>query len=227
MDFLPPPRKTPFAAWSFANWTEAGRADTLALAEKRWTDALALIKVTKVPSSTGPSEAVIAQVTDPDALVFAVLQEAVMLQQRLKKAETLLGTLPAGHARKGTSLSSGVAYLLYNAGTDQTRAVVLSALVHGYKQNGSALKKAVAADTALEAIVSPLVSTMAGMDKAAVIAAAGSDWPTLSAWMSKPGNLELLSTFIETTGPGAWPSWQEPRGNVSRYRVLEDYYLGL
>jgi uncharacterized protein DUF4157 len=223
---LPAPRADNFAAWSHANWTAAGKSDTLVTARARWAAALALIKLER-PTSAAGTPAVAAHVTDPEAFAAAILQEAVILQERLRRAESLLGPLPSGDPRAGTQLSAGMGYLLYNAGEDQARAVILSALVFGYKQSGSSLSKRIEGDVPLKGLVSPLVATMGKMAKANVIAAAAAGWPVVDAWLTRAGNLELVSLFIETAGPAVWPSWQEIRANVSRYRVLQAYYASL
>ena len=225
---LPYPREGPFATWSNNNWRRAGRTtDTLAAARLRWSNAKTTVDVVRQPSAGGGSTAVLAQVNNPEALVAAVLTEAALLHKRLRSIEDFLGPLPAGHARAGTELSSAMGYLRYHAGTGNMQSIVLSGLVGASRAAGTPIRMAIDADVALSAIVTLLRATIAGMDGAAVQAAAITAWPTINTWMAAPGNMELMSTFIETAGAGEWSGWGEHRGNLSRYRVLTEYYRGL
>lgn len=220
---LPAPLASNFMAWSSGNWTAVGlfpAATSLAAARTRWDNLLATLELSR--PAAGGVMALMVVPRDPLLLISGVLQEAVVFQRRLGKVEDLLSGLPAGHGL--ATLTPGMSYLRYHAGVEQFQALLVSAVVRAAGTAGpkyAALRTAIRADAALSAMVDALKPTIAAMGMPDVLLR----WPTLESWLRTGMHLALLGDFIESApAGGVWNSWQEHRGNLSRYKRLIEYY---
>lgn len=203
-----------FDDWSYDNRRVLGVVDTTGNGRQRWTSLAALLGLQQLTSASGMSAALAAQVSSPEVLVQGVLTEGVFLLQRYERVESLL-SLPDGHALRGTRLSSGMAYLHYNLGLDGLQRMLASAVFHAARTTAatwSALRSAIAADQKLSSAIA------SDLDPGAL-------WGPVERWLTADESLgaqrlDLLTVFVETAGGDVWGSWDEPRGNLSRFLVL-------
>ena len=226
-----------FGTWSSANWRDAGRVDSPATATARWHAERSRFVVDRDRAShTGASRAHVASVSDPLALVKAILVEGVFFLLRLGRVESLVGPLDAAHPLHGTRLSPGLTYLHYHAqrsGSSDMRndlpmpklkGMLLSGLSAAATKGTAALRKAIADVAAVKQVLVDVKPAIEGTDPAATIAAAEAHWAVIEGWLRTDANLALLSGFVESADATAWHGWTELRGNMSRYRVLREYY---
>ncbi|MFZ5816420.1 MAG: hypothetical protein ACOY93_14155 [Bacillota bacterium] len=231
---LPRPWRNNFAAWSAQNWTAAGYpvgtpAQARQAAEQRWDQLVNNMDVARPHS--GASQAVMVTPANPSALVTGILQEAVMLQRAMGKAERLLGPgLPAPLA--GTELTRGMAYLFYHAGDQQshhhgqTQALLTRAMLAAFDAPGvryGPLRSAILNDMTVASHIAQL-RPVKKMSHAAALPVLRSGWPKVQQWLRQSNHLDLLSDFVESVDGNVWSSWTEHRGNLSRYNLLLDYY---
>ena len=216
------PMRETFIDFSDLMWTRAGisRGDRAA-AGARW-DALISNLVVKQFNVSGVS-AVSITPTDPVKFLAGILAEAQA--QLLASAETsLLVTTPA---------RSSMLYLLYHAHAAGLSLPVLTRAlleVHVTKPAAyTALFKEIEADKDLALLLNDLNHIRHEADtKRSRANLHGLDNST-NVWLAnnEPVRLDLLTNFFETAGHNVWDSWEEHRGNLSRYMVLLDYYQRL
>jgi hypothetical protein len=139
----------------------------------------------------------------------------------------VLGPLPPGHPLTGTQLAPHIGYLMYNVGIEKMQGLILSAICFATRSSASPSLKAAISGSTLSGFIASTSSALPTMDADSVAALANTEWPRLSTWLSSGGNLRELSRLIEATDGNAWRSWDVPRGNMSRFRVLLDYYQRL
>ena len=193
--------------------------DSVSDALARWDAARANIEQWSVVS---PEETVIIGVpADPVALVSFVLQEAITYQLHLK-------------AFGSFTLDANLSYLRYNVEDTFEAYLVRAATVVAKSNLGgryAALRSEILSDSAfadamkeLDRIVEPMRRTDPAIEKLMP------EWPRVLGWLHRApasaGNnrFELLVDFLQNATAREWRSFQGPRGNLSRYRVLRDYY---
>lgn len=221
---LASPRADSFTTWSSANWIAVGLfpaagAVSRTAARARWDSLLATLELSR-PAAGGVTAVMVAP-RDPRLLISGILQEAVVLQRRLGKAEDLVSGLPAAHGL--APLTPGMSYLRYHAGVEQFKAILVSAAIVASGTAGpryAPLRAAIRTDPALESLVDASRPLVAAMTMAELVL----EWPTLEAWLRVGGHLALLGDFVESAPAGVWDSWKDHRGNLSRYNRLVDYY---
>ena len=82
------------------------------------------------------------------------------------------------------------------------------------------------------AIISSPIKNLVNSLKGTIQRQTDSDMETLAItneiqitdWLKKDNNLQLLTEFLEYADMQTWKSREEHRGNISRYRVLREYY---
>lgn len=231
-----------FQQWSIDTWVTAGvtppdpagAAARVALLQ----DALAVVK-TKLPGVAG-SDVFMAAVRDPIALTATALGEGVQFLRGNLSAASFYGVGPL-RADAPTQLSEGMAYLRYNAGDEQARSLLASALRaaaatqharwSGLRARiGTAflanLRAASAAGDAAASGVKDHDDRKARKKRARLHSEAV--WPWLEPWLEQAGNLEALEEFVNEAGGAEWSSgWFRIRANLARFRVLLAYYRAL
>ena len=225
---LSPPRRTPFRAWSAANWQAAGlpaatgsthAADAL----QRWDDMIAQLSVTRKPD--GSDEVWIVEVADPLVFVAGLLKEALALQLALGKLQSFMSTVPPSMA--GRQLPAPMAYLQFHAGSDNFRALLVRAVAAARHTTGTALRplrQSIAADTNVMSQVS-MLDLMEKSPTDVARALGLSAWWAVEAWLTQANHLDLLLSYLDTAPLNTgWTSWAQHRTNLSRYRVLLSYY---
>lgn len=251
---LASPRQLTFAAWSSANWLRAMgldasgaspadrrmRDDAAVEADTRWTTLLNNTEISRPGSDTGLSTAVMVTPKSPEIMVAGILAEAVMRQRALGKTTSLVGAVKL--TGPGSQMTAGLSYLHYHAGTEQMQQILASGAIAAagttgprYSHVRSAMQGSL--DTAvLRAKMSKVdgnTAKLRGPVSAAEKATLETENTTLKAEMwalvvtwvtADPTRLAALGEFIETASTSQWSAWQEHRGNLSRYNVLQAYY---
>ena len=250
---LAAPRDMPFMTWSSDNWLAArgitgpasspadvhiiddARQDALA----RWTRLKANLDIAR-PTSAAGTKAVMITPRDPEQMVSTILSEAVMRQRALAKTASLVTGAPKTGA--GSALTPGMAYLHYHAGTEQMQEILPSAAIAAAATGGSrylALRKAMQGSLDLTSMRASMKKIDDNTNKLATPLAPAQKttlenenttlradmWTRLQAWLKADNTrIGLLGDFVETADTTLWSSWQEHRGNLSRYNVLRAYY---
>lgn len=114
------------------------------------------------------------------------------------------------------------------------RAIIASAIIYASESTSLEylqIKAAINNDTDLALWVANRGHAIRANQGPWIAALMIAEWWHIAQWLRMADNLQLISHFIETA-PGrndAWPStsWSEHRGNLSRYRLLLDYYQRL
>ena len=208
-----------FIEFSDLLWTRAGLSGSNpAAAAARW-DALVSNLVVKQINVNG-AIAVSVTPSDPAKFVAGILAEAQA--QVLASASISLS--------ESTPPRSSMLYLLFHAHAAGLSVPVLTRAlleVHVTKPAAyTALLNEIEADSDLVLLLDDLKHIRHEADtKKSRTALHGLDNSTI-AWVN-PQRLGLLTDFFETAGHNVWGSWEEHRGNMSRYMVLLDYYQRL
>jgi uncharacterized protein YfiM (DUF2279 family) len=176
----------------------------------------------------------LAAVRDPIALTATALGDGVQLLRANRSVASFLGAapLPAGAP---TELSEGMAYLRYNAGDEQARSVLASAVLAAA---GTKRARWTALRTRIDATFRANLSTASAAGVAATsalkdrreIARVRSEavWPVMVPWLEQAGNLAALEEFVNQADGAEWSTgWFAIRANVARFRVLLGYYRKL
>jgi hypothetical protein len=225
-----------YQQWTRDTWAAgSGSAPDPAGAAARVTllkGALTVVK-TNLTGVAG-SDVFVAAVRDPIALTATALGDGVQLLRANRSVASFFGVahLPAGAP---TDLSEGMAYLRYNAGDEQARSVLASAVLAAA---GTTRAQWAGLRTRIDAAFrAHLTSASAAGDAATSgltdrreIARLRSEavWPVMEPWLERAGNLAALEEFVNQAGGDEWSTgWFAIRANVARFRVLLAYYRKL
>lgn len=225
-----------FQQWSLDTWVAAGMTPPgppgAAARTALLQGALVVVK-TKLPAVAG-SDVFLAVARDPIALTVTAVGEGVQLLRANRSASGFFGVGPL-RAGAPTQLSEGMAYLRYNAGDEQARSLLASAVL------AAAATKRARWRGLRARIDAPFLASLTTASAAGDAAAAGvkdrkesaklrseAVWPALEPWLEQAGNLEALEEFVNEAAGGEWSSgWFTIRANVARFRVLLAFYRRL
>ena len=216
-----------YQGWTYRVWKDA-RVDNIGLALRRWLDVKAAGLLRTLSDSSGRNLAWAVDILDPALFAGIVAGDGVqLLRGRLSDVSLLLGSGP-NPAGTATTLPPSMRYLVYNLSQQKARLALFSGLVAASRtrrRRWAALRRALAAQPGLVPRIQALAPRLSHLrDDAAVTAADRDLWLVVQPWLRQPGRLELLADWLEHAGAGDWTGWQTPRGNVSRYLLLLDYY---
>lgn len=157
-----------------------------------------------------------------------ILSEAVMMQRAWGTARYLFKLDPSSPLA-GQKLTPGMSHLYYHAGVENMQAILARALVAVMATSGitasryGSLRSKILSDVVISSEVARLKQVEKKSDAAARPILLNA-WPKLAPWLQVNDHLALLSDFIESIDGNTWNSWEEHRGNLSRYNLLLDYY---
>jgi hypothetical protein len=225
-----------YQQWTQDTWaTGSGSARDPAGAAARVTLLQgALTVLTTNLSGVAGSDVFMAAVRDPIALTATALGDGVQLLRANRSVASFFGVavLPAGAPPE---LSEGMAYLRYNAGDEQARSVLASAVLAaaGTKRaRWAGLRTRIGAAFRANLTSASAAGTAAtsGLTDRREIARLRSEavWPVMEPWLEQTGNLAALEEFVNEASGVEWSTgWFAIRANVARFRVLLAYYRKL
>lgn len=244
------PRRISFTVWSTNNWlkaTSAVEGSSQAESErrqkvrdeatKRWDDLINNMMLDRV------NYAVRVMPKDPRLLISNILKEAIMLQRAYARADSLLNNpyfnvakvssdlIPAmsyqdiqksievNKKYQSSDLTPAMSYLHFHAGQDNTKHILIKALIAASTTSGNRYRKLRIAEALLN------INDLKNKSKDTNSQEA---WNIVSSWLEADSKrIQLLSDFIETAGTDIWNTSKEHRGNLSRYKLLFEYYTRL
>jgi hypothetical protein len=221
------PLKNTFGQWSNENWQAIGKtSDTLSAAEARWQDLMDCIKIEEVNSKNATSVAIAVNILDPEKFNFIILREAVILLEKYKYMRVFFPHIDAGHPLYDKQFRKSFQYLIYHAGHEPENIypLILSGMVYSCRCEAyKSLRKSLETSE-LSLLINELKSKIKGLLKEEVVKIVLDKEDKIRTWLCNETNIELFTGFLETCNFLTWPAWDEHRGNVSRYLVLNEYY---
>jgi hypothetical protein len=192
-------------------------------------------------------DAVLVAPTDPVRFVAGVLAEGAAYLRRLGTADDVLMSngdtpgldepdpqpLPAGHPLRGEFLGAGLAYFRYNLQVGAIndapyQAGMISAVANAANTQDpdyQALRTAIQQSDKLTGIADQLHFITVTKDAALI---KDLYWESHLAPALRdplhPERARLLAEFIGSATTAHWGSFEQPRGNASRYQQLQNFY---